>query len=287
MATSTMITNISSHMSAFLMSHGGIDMDQFYEDHSDVTVEDIIESFTSLLMEAVEDEDNQSKLKKLTKAAGKPKEEKPTKEEKSKEEKPKRSKTAYNFFCSEYSEQAKSELLEEADGEKLPRGAVLKRLGEWWKEMEKDEDRKEEYERFVEKAREDKERCNAAKPKAKEEKPKAKPKAKGAEPKAKPKAKEEKPNAKPNAFNCFCEAEKATVAAENPEMSQGELKKELLKLWQSFDQELKDEWKELAELEAEVTEEGEEDEGEDEGEKEGGRRGEVGGEVWCEERCVR
>ena len=140
MATSTMITNISSHMSAFLMSHGGIDMDQFYEDHSDVTVEDIIESFTSLLMEAVEDEDNQSKLKKLTKAAGKSKEEKP------KEEKPKRSKTAYNFFCSEYSEQAKSELLEEADGEKLPRGAVLKRLGEWWKELEQDEDRKEEYE---------------------------------------------------------------------------------------------------------------------------------------------
>ena len=60
-----MITNMTAHMEAFLMSHGGIDMEQFYEDYSDVTVDGIVEALTSKLIEALTEDDNQDKLKAL------------------------------------------------------------------------------------------------------------------------------------------------------------------------------------------------------------------------------
>ena len=147
-----MITNMTAHMEAFLMSHGGIDMDQFYEDYSDVTVDGIVEALTSKLIEALTEDDNQDKLKALV-----PKRQPKEKSDKIKDpNKPKRGKTAYFFFCDANREQAKAELLEETD--QVTVGDVSRRLGAWWKEFKEDEDRKDEYDEFVAQADEDKER---------------------------------------------------------------------------------------------------------------------------------
>ena len=157
MATSTMITNMTAHMEAFLMSHGGIDMDQFYEDYSDVTVDGIVEALTSKLIEALTEDDNQDKLKALA-----PKRQTKEKSDKIKDpNKPKRGKSAYMFFCAANREQAKSELLEETGTDKVTVGDVAKRLGEWWKDFKEDEDRKDEYDEFEAAARADKERYKA------------------------------------------------------------------------------------------------------------------------------
>ena len=154
MSNTNMITNMSEHMTAFLMSHGGIDMDQFYEDYGDVTVDGIVEAFTSKLIDAIGEEDNMEKLKALVPKRGPKKSDGKIKDP----NKPTRGKSAYLFFCAEKREQAKEEILEETEEEKVTVSEVTKKLAAWWDELKGDEDRKEELEGFVLLADEDKER---------------------------------------------------------------------------------------------------------------------------------
>ena len=136
------------------MSHGGIDMDQFYEDYGDVTVDGIIEAFTSKLIDAIGEEDNMEKMKALVPKRGPKKSDGKIKDP----NKPTRGKSAYLFFCAEKREQAKEEILEETEEEKVTVSEVTKKLAAWWDELKGDEDRKEELEGFVAQADEDKER---------------------------------------------------------------------------------------------------------------------------------
>jgi hypothetical protein len=124
-----------------------------------LTLGSLVEDFVAMMLEMYSGEGNQEKLqaalpKRMAKSAdGEQKIKDPNK--------PKRGKSAYMFFCSANREQAKSEILEETGADKVTVGDVSKRLGEWWKELQRDEDRKEEYDEFVAQADEDKERYKA------------------------------------------------------------------------------------------------------------------------------
>ena len=149
------MSNINEFMAEFLASHGGVDMAQFCEDYGDVTTEGIAEALMEKLIEAFSEEENQEKLKALlpkraTKTDGEKKIKDPNK--------PTRGKSAYLYFCAEHREQAKEEILEEAEGEKVTVGVVTKKLAAWWDELKTDSSRKDEYDGFVAQANEDKER---------------------------------------------------------------------------------------------------------------------------------
>ena len=150
---------INDFMAEFLASHGGVDMSEFYEKHDSSSAEEVVGDFVAMMLEMYSGEGNQEKLhavlpKRMSKSAdGEQKIKDPNK--------PKRGKSAYMFFCAANREQAKSEILEETGADKVTVGDVAKRLGEWWKELQRDEDRKEEYDDFVAQADEDKERYKA------------------------------------------------------------------------------------------------------------------------------
>jgi hypothetical protein len=153
------MSTINSFMAEFFASHGGVDMSDFYEKHDSSSAEEVVEDFVAMMLEMYSGEENQEKLqavlpKRMPKSAdGEQKIKDPNK--------PKRGKSAYMFFCSANREQAKSEILEETGADKVTVGDVSKRLGEWWKELQRDEDRKEEYDEFIAQADEDKERYKA------------------------------------------------------------------------------------------------------------------------------
>jgi hypothetical protein len=147
-------------MVAFIKTHGGLDLDEFYEEHAESEVTDIIVEYTKMLLAAVKDDDNKAKLeglaKKLTPAKSSRKKKDP--------DAPKRGKSAYIFFGQEYREKAKKELMKE-HGDDFENKMVMSRLGEMWaalKASTKAKDKKE-VEKFEKMAADDKERYQAEK----------------------------------------------------------------------------------------------------------------------------
>ena len=126
MATTNM-TNIAEHMTQFLKSHGGLDLEKFYADFHLSPIEEIVDGFTAMLVEAIQDETHMTKLKALT----------TKKSDKIKDpNKPTRGKSAYLFFCQDHRVAAKEELEETlGEDEKATVGQVTKKLGEMWKEF--------------------------------------------------------------------------------------------------------------------------------------------------------
>ena len=109
MSSAAQTKDITSHMVAFIKTHGGLDLAEFYEEHAESEVTDIIVEYTKMLLAAIKDDDNKSKLEDLAKKLT------PTKSSRKKKDPdaPKRGKSAYIFFGQEYREKAKEELMEE------------------------------------------------------------------------------------------------------------------------------------------------------------------------------
>ncbi len=158
MSSATQTKNITTHMVAFIKTHGGLDLDEFYEEHAESEVTDIIVEYTKMLLAAVKDEENKNKLdelaKKLTPAKSSRKKKDP--------DAPKRGKSAYIFFGQEHRAKATAELMEE-HGEDYKHTMVMSKLGVMWNELKastKAKDKKA-VEKFEKMAADDKERYDA------------------------------------------------------------------------------------------------------------------------------
>ena len=124
MSSAAQTKDITSHMVAFIKTHGGLDLAEFYEEHAESEVTDIIVEYTKMLLAAIKDDDNKSKLEDLAKKLT------PKKSSRKKKDPdaPKRGKSAYIFFGQEYREKAKEELMEE-HGDAYENKMVMSRLG--------------------------------------------------------------------------------------------------------------------------------------------------------------
>ncbi len=146
-------------MVAFIKTHGGLDLDEFYEEHAESEVTDIIVEYTKMLLAAVKDDDNKVKLEGLAKKLT------PVKSSRKKDpDAPKRGKSAYIFFGQEYREKAKKQLIEE-HGDDYKHTMVMAKLGEMWNELKtstKPKDKKD-VAKFEKMAEDDKERYEAEK----------------------------------------------------------------------------------------------------------------------------
>ena len=148
-------------MVAFIKTHGGLDLDEFYEEHAESEVTDIIVEYTKMLLAAVKDDDNKAKLEGLAKKLT------PSKKSSCKKkdpDAPKRGKSSYIFFTQEHREKAKKELMKE-HGDDFENKMVMSRLGEMWSALKastKAKDKKE-VEKFEKMAADDKERYQAEK----------------------------------------------------------------------------------------------------------------------------
>ena len=161
MSSTAQTKDITSHMVAFIKTHGGLDLDEFYEEHAESEVADIIVEYTKMLLAAVKDDDNKAKLEGLAKKLTPSKK---SSRKKKDPDAPKRGKSAYIFFGQEYREKAKKELMKE-HGDDFKNPMVMSRLGEMWKELKastKAKDKKE-VEKFEKMAADDKERYQAEK----------------------------------------------------------------------------------------------------------------------------
>ena len=160
MSSATQTKNITTHMVAFIKTHGGLDLDEFYEEHAESEVTDIIVEYTKMLLAAVKDDDNKVKLEGLAKKLT------PVKSSRKKKDPdaPKRGKSAYIFFGQEYREKAKKQLIEE-HGDDYKHTQVMSKLGEMWNELKtstKPKDKKD-VAKFEKMAEDDKERYEAEK----------------------------------------------------------------------------------------------------------------------------
>jgi hypothetical protein len=148
-------------MVAFIKTHGGLDLDEFYDEHAESEVTDIIVEYTKMLLAAVKDDDNKAKLEGLAKKLT------PSKKSSCKKkdpDAPKRGKSSYIFFTQEHREKAKKELMKE-HGDDFENKMVMSRLGEMWSALKastKAKDKKE-VEKFEKMAADDKERYQAEK----------------------------------------------------------------------------------------------------------------------------
>ena len=161
MSSAAQTKDITSHMVAFIKTHGGLDLDEFYEEHAESEVTDIIAEYTKMLLAAVKDDDNKTKLEELAKKLT-PK--KSSQKKKKDPDAPKKGKSAYIFFGLEYREKAKKELMKE-HGDDFKNPMVMSRLGAMWKDLQastKVKDKKE-VEKFEKMAADDKERYEAEK----------------------------------------------------------------------------------------------------------------------------
>jgi hypothetical protein len=161
MSSAAQTKDITSHMVAFIKTHGGLDLDEFYDEHAESEVTDIIVEYTKMLLAAVKDDDNKAKLEGLAKKLT------PSKKSSCKKkdpDAPKRGKSSYIFFTQEHREKAKKELMKE-HGDDFENKMVMSRLGEMWSALKastKAKDKKE-VEKFEKMAADDKERYQAEK----------------------------------------------------------------------------------------------------------------------------
>ena len=160
MSSAAQTKDITSHMVAFIKTHGGLDLAEFYEEHAESEVTDIIVEYTKMLLAAVKDDDNKAKLEGLAKKLT------PKKSSRKKKDPdaPKRGKSAYIFFGQEYREKAKKDLMKE-HGDAYENKMVMSRLGAMWKDLQastKAKDKKE-VAKFEKMAADDKERYETEK----------------------------------------------------------------------------------------------------------------------------
>ena len=156
MARTQIIENINLFFAEYIASHGGIDMREFYENYSDVTVEDIIEGFVDRLVDNLTGDEHQEKINALVPQRTK---KEPGEKKLRDPDKPTRGKSAYLFFCQDHRAAAKEELEETlGEDEKVTVGQVTKKLGEMWKEFKEDDEKAEELAAYEVSANEDKER---------------------------------------------------------------------------------------------------------------------------------
>jgi high mobility group protein B2 len=156
MAAKQIMSNINEYMNAFLVSHGGIDMEEFGEEYPDTDVTTIANTLMEKIVEAYKSDTNQEQIMALVAQRAK---KEPGEKKLRDPDKPTRGKSAYLFFCQDHRAAAKEEL-EEALGEdeKVTVGQVTKKLGEMWKEFKKDRENAEEMAVYEASATEDKER---------------------------------------------------------------------------------------------------------------------------------
>ncbi len=161
MSSTDQMKNINAHMVAFIKTHGGNDLDTFYEEHAESEVDVIIEEFTKLLLKEWNVKSNQTELSNLVVKLS----EKKAKKAKDPDA-PKRGKSAYIFFSSEKRPEAKTTVMEEK-GDDFKTSDVTSKLGAMWREFcadaEKNPKVKKELEKFQKMAADDKERYEAEK----------------------------------------------------------------------------------------------------------------------------
>ena len=161
MSSTDQMKNINAHMVAFIKTHGGNDLDTFYEEHAESEVDVIIEEFTKLLLKEWNVKSNQTELSKLVVKLS---EKKPKKAKDP--DAPKRGKSAYIFFSSEKRPEAKTTVMEEK-GDDFKTSDVTSKLGAMWRdfvsEAEKKPKVKKELEKFQKMAADDKERYEGEK----------------------------------------------------------------------------------------------------------------------------
>ena len=155
MARTQIIENINLFFAEYIASHGGIDMQEFYENYSNVTVEDIIEGFVDRLVDNLTGDEHQKKINTLVPQRAK---KEPGEKKLRDPDKPTRGKSAYLFFCQDHRAAAKEELEELGEDEKASVGQVTKKLGEMWREFKEDDEKAEELAVYEASANEDKER---------------------------------------------------------------------------------------------------------------------------------
>ena len=280
MSSATQTKNITTHMVAFIKTHGGLDLDEFYEEHAESEVTDIIVEYTKMLLAAVKDEENKNKLdelaKKLTPAKSSRKKKDP--------DAPKRGKSAYIFFGQEHRAKATAELMEE-HGEDYKHTMVMSKLGVMWNELKastKAKDKKA-VEKFEKMAADDKERYDAEMadytPSTDDEEP-AKKVAKKPSPKKevakKPSPKKEvakKPSPKKDGvvdkagFRLWKEESEEEIKGDFPKLTPGKFLNKCIELWEELDDKERQEWAD-EEAKQDYTGEEEDEEGDGEGEVE-------------------
>ena len=156
MAAKQTMSNINEHMNAFLLSHGGIDMEEFCEEYQDEDVSTIANTLMEKIVEAYKSDTNQEKIMALVPQRAK---KEPGEKKLRDPDKPTRGKSAYLFFCQDYRAAAKEELEETlGEDEKVTVGQVTKKLGEMWKDFKEDGEKADELAAYEASASEDKER---------------------------------------------------------------------------------------------------------------------------------
>jgi hypothetical protein len=134
-----------------------------------------------------------------------------------------RGKSAYQFFC----KSKRSEVKEEYE---LTGSELTKKLSELWNELKNDEDRADEFEEYKKLAADDKEKVKS-------------------EPVV------IKPKRARSAYILFCQAHRAEVKSENPEMTTTEVTGELARMWNEIkEDEDNEEYQKYVELASEEKE---------------------------------
>jgi hypothetical protein len=148
-------------MVAFIKTHGGDDLETFYEEHEESEVGVIVEELTKLLVKAWSAKSNQSELSKLVAKSSEKKAKKPKDPDA-----PKRGKSAYIFFSSAKRPEAKEAVMEKK-GDDFKTSDVTAKLGAMWREFcaeaKTDSKVKKELEKFEKMAADDKERYESEK----------------------------------------------------------------------------------------------------------------------------
>jgi hypothetical protein len=170
---------------------------------------------------------------------------------------PKRARNAYIFFCGDVRAQ-----LKESEPE-LKSSEITARQGVMWNELKVDPSRRNEMERYLKLAEEDKARYEAEKaafesggsvptssvapaakaPAAKKAARKAPVKAVASKPAPKAKAVEAETVRKTNPYQAFLKERRPQLKEENPDMEGKEISKLLTTEWKGMSQEEKDKWR--------------------------------------------
>ena len=161
MSSTDQMKNINKHMEAFITTHGGNDMSEFYEEHAESEVETIVEELTKMLKVAWKESSNQKEFAKNLVVKGSAKAKKPKDPDA-----PKRGKSAYIFFSSAKRAEAKEAVAEEK-GDEAKTSDVTAKLGEMWQELKtravSDAKAGKELKKYEKMAADDKERYEAEK----------------------------------------------------------------------------------------------------------------------------
>jgi len=156
MSSTDQMKNINAHMVEFIKTHGGDDLETFYEEHATSDVDVIVEELTKLLVKAWNAKSNQGELSKLVAKSSEKKAKKPKDPDA-----PKRGKSAYIFFSSAKRPEAKEAVMEKK-GDDFKTSDVTAMLGKMWREFcaeaKTDSKVQKELEKFEKMAADDKER---------------------------------------------------------------------------------------------------------------------------------